>query len=312
MSSLTARMSTSWRFPPIEQYMIVLVMSTSISLYADSTAVSDESCHVAQLNCHARSGCQRALNNFFIHCRSVIKGDFRDVCPTDCKNALVSLLSTEDEAGLAFINCDCHQAGLCSERKERVEVCKREVLASMHVLEDNAPPVSCNLARWICEADTSCQTALRYYYDYCSKLFKGVKCTSRCKNSLFILSRQPHASKLRSCLCDGTEDYDCPTLKVNTENMCFTPRARRRHRKSDIARKGGAKVPQEGRPNVSSKDKRRAGHVKRRTRRRKRRNRPHRPQGRRQRARRREPRKRKGRKRRKQRDLLRKSRDKKS
>lgn len=180
-----------------------------------------QSCHVAQLQCHSRSGCHMALNNFFINCHSVIKGEQANKCPIDCKHALVSLLSTEDEAGLAFINCDCNKGGLCSERKERVKVCQREVLDSMHVLREDSLPVSCNLARWICEADTSCLTALQYYYDHCSRLFSGLKCTSRCRNSLEILSRQPHARKLRACTCDGSEDYNCQALKLNTETMCF-------------------------------------------------------------------------------------------
>lgn len=202
-----------------EPYLII-----TASLFVIARAEKSEklqSCHVAQLQCHARSGCQMALNNFFIHCHSLIKGEEITSCPTDCKHALVSLLSTEDQTGLAFINCNCQDEDSCAERKRRVEVCQIEVLESMHVLKDDAPPVTCNLARWICEADTSCLAALKYYYDHCSRLFSGIRCTSKCRNSLQILSRQPHASRLRSCLCDGSEDYDCHALKANTETLCL-------------------------------------------------------------------------------------------
>ncbi|CAL1526108.1 unnamed protein product [Lymnaea stagnalis] len=180
-----------------------------------------QSCHIAQLQCHARSGCQMALNNFFLHCHAIIKGEEVGSCPTDCKDALVSLLSTADDAGLAFINCDCHKGEVCAQRKERVEICQREVLESMNILREDSLPVSCNLARGICEADTSCLAALQYYYDHCSRLLSGLRCTSKCRNSLEILSRQSHASKLKNCNCDGSEDYNCRALKVNTETMCL-------------------------------------------------------------------------------------------
>ncbi|KAK3768060.1 hypothetical protein RRG08_045878 [Elysia crispata] len=155
--------------------------------------------------------------------RSLIVGDDKQIagCPIDCKHALLSLLSTEDNTGHAFINCDCGKDKMCVERKRKVQVCQREVLDSMHVLREDAPPITCNLARRICEADTSCLAALKYYYDHCSRLFKGIRCSAKCKNSLRILSRQHHANKLRHCMCDGSEDYDCRAVKANTEEMCF-------------------------------------------------------------------------------------------
>uniref|UniRef100_A0A0B6ZG99 GDNF/GAS1 domain-containing protein n=1 Tax=Arion vulgaris TaxID=1028688 RepID=A0A0B6ZG99_9EUPU len=193
-----------------------------------------QTCHVAQLQCQARSGCQMALNNFFIHCQSLIKGQQVTSCPIDCKHALVSLLSTEDQTGLAFINCDCRKIDSCTERKKRVDICQLDVLDSMNVLEADSPPVACNLARWICEADTSCLAALQYYYDHCLRLFNGIKCTSRCRNSLEILFRQSHASKLRTCLCDGSEDYNCHALKVNTETLCLRRKRGRRQKSQTL------------------------------------------------------------------------------
>ncbi|RUS72490.1 hypothetical protein EGW08_019744 [Elysia chlorotica] len=151
-------------------------------------------------------------------------GEHITACPVNCKHALVSLLSTEDNTGHAFINCDCGKDKSCGERKKKVQICQSEVLDSMHVLKDDAPPITCNLARRICEADTSCLAALKYYYDHCSRLFKGIRCSAKCKNSLRILSRQHQANKLRHCKCDGSEDYDCTAVKANTEEMCFRKR----------------------------------------------------------------------------------------
>ncbi|GFR79561.1 growth arrest-specific protein 1 [Elysia marginata] len=249
----------------LEVATAAVILLPSLHLFVEpanaQNASSLQSCQVAQLQCHARSGCQMALHNFFVRCSALIGGDDEHpaTCPTDCKHALVSLLSTEDNTGHAFINCDCEKDKMCVVRKKKVQVCQREVLDSMHVLREDAPPVTCNLARWICEADTSCLAALKYYYDHCSRLFKGIRCSARCKNSLRILSRQHHANKLRNCLCDGSEDYDCRAVKANTEEMCF-------HRKTSLK-----KHPDESHESSHSNAAKKA-RSRRRSRRRKRRN----------------------------------------
>ena len=81
--------------------------------------------------------------------------------------------------------------------------------------------VSCTAAQWICAADPLCSTALEYYNRFCQAMFKGRKCTDRCMNSISILKRQPTASKLETCYCDGTEDFDCVNIKTNMERLCF-------------------------------------------------------------------------------------------
>ena len=52
-------------------------------------------------------------------------------------------------------------------------------------------------------------------------MFRGKKCTDRCLNSINILKRQNAASKLENCYCDGTEDYNCQSIKDNMESLCF-------------------------------------------------------------------------------------------
>lgn len=181
---------------------------------------TSELCDHARLQCTVRTGCQMALNNFFHGCNSIILGEEKR-CTTACQHALVSLLATEDGAGLAFINCDCSGHAVCEERKQRVTVCQRHVLDSMDLVRDHRAALSCSFARWICEADTSCLAALQYYVQHCSKLFTGTRCTAKCRNSVHILYRQPNAHKLRTCRCEGDEDYDCPSLVANTERLCF-------------------------------------------------------------------------------------------
>ncbi|EEC08040.1 hypothetical protein IscW_ISCW018968, partial [Ixodes scapularis] len=66
-----------------------------------------------------------------------------------------------------------------------------------------------------------CGTALAYYYRYCHGAFRGKRCTSRCNNSLAILNRQPRADTLRSCYCDGTEDFHCQKIKDRTNQLCY-------------------------------------------------------------------------------------------
>ena len=52
-------------------------------------------------------------------------------------------------------------------------------------------------------------------------MFKGRKCSKRCKNSLSILLRQKSAAKLATCYCDGTEDFSCHNIRDNTDKLCF-------------------------------------------------------------------------------------------
>jgi hypothetical protein len=70
-------------------------------------------------------------------------------------------------------------------------------------------------------ADPLCSTALNYYNKNCQAMFKGGKCSKRCKNSLDILMRQESAGNLATCFCDGTEDFKCKEIRENTDSLCF-------------------------------------------------------------------------------------------
>ena len=52
-------------------------------------------------------------------------------------------------------------------------------------------------------------------------MFRGRRCTRRCLNSIRILRRQRASAKLESCLCDGTEPYECRRIKDNMDRLCF-------------------------------------------------------------------------------------------
>ena len=114
------------------------------------------------------------------------------------------------------MECRCTDPD-CVEKKRRVEPCRAAVTWQ------NSPNslVSCTAASWICMADPLCATALDYYNRNCQAMFKGRKCSKRCRNSLDILLRQPTASKLATCFCDGTEDFECAAIRENTDVLCF-------------------------------------------------------------------------------------------
>ena len=54
-------------------------------------------------------------------------------------------------------------------------------------------------------------------------MFRGTKCSDRCKNSLAILRRQEKATKLRQCECAVDEmlgDFFCRDIKRNMDELC--------------------------------------------------------------------------------------------
>ena len=188
-----------------------------------------ELCNQAQSKCVSRAGCSMALHNYFFNCGEVIHGEI-DICPARCRKALVSLLSTEDQEGEAFMECDCNGNSFCHTHKLRMEICSKDVLSAMKSVNDDSTDISCSLAELICRADTSCLTALQYFNHHCAKLHMGEKCSARCNNSLSILFRQRKARKLRTCICDGTESYPCQSVQENIERLCFQNESRKRGR----------------------------------------------------------------------------------
>ena len=198
----------------------ILVFVYILNALSLDVVISGESCETVQRTCFRRTGCGVALKNFFHACKSVTHGTVKK-CTVGCKRALISLLTTEDRAGSAFMNCDCKDNQLCQERKQRVEICTDDVIGELDSVDDNTTRVSCTLAQWTCEADTSCYAAFGFYVDNCQRLISGDKCTAKCNNSLNVLHQQFKAKKLQTCSCDGTEDYDCERVKAFTEELCY-------------------------------------------------------------------------------------------
>lgn len=81
--------------------------------------------------------------------------------------------------------------------------------------------VSCSVAQFICVADAECSTALDYYNRFCRSMFQGKRCTHRCLNSINILRRQEKAAKLKTCKCDGRENFDCKRIQHNMAKLCY-------------------------------------------------------------------------------------------
>ncbi|XP_045123501.1 growth arrest-specific protein 1-like isoform X1 [Portunus trituberculatus] len=176
-------------------------------------AATPMTCEDARIKCALREGCGMALQNYMLGCADLISGKSAE-CDPYCRNSLIALTSTEE--GHALMDCVCSD-DYCRESKQRVEVCRVEVLRA----NANSTVVTCSVAHWICSADTLCSTAITYYDRYCRKMFLGKECSFRCNNSLGILQRQAKAAKLASCTCDGTEPFDCEGIKNNTARLCF-------------------------------------------------------------------------------------------
>lgn len=184
-----------------------------------TTSSSATKCEIARTRCAYRMGCGMALQGYMINCADLISNR-TDVCSVNCQTALIALMSTDE--GEALIDCDCDGSFFCQMNKDRIEVCRSEVMKA------RAPDsiVSCQTARAICMADLPCSTALTYYYNRCRSLFhpgSRKRCTKLCKNSLDILVRQEKASKMKTCYCEGSEDFNCQTIKESTEQLCLNP-----------------------------------------------------------------------------------------
>uniref|UniRef100_T1IMB0 furin n=1 Tax=Strigamia maritima TaxID=126957 RepID=T1IMB0_STRMM len=176
-----------------------------------------EYCDVARAKCHFRDGCGLALRNYMFDCADMMAGRTAR-CSESCSRALIALMSTEE--GQLLVGCDCGDNEFCTQSKQRVEVCRPLVTGAM----EKSAVVSCSVAHWICKVDSLCNTALAYYHRFCRSMIHGRKCTPRCNNSIAILNRQEKADKLRTCFCDGSEEYDCNSIKRNMQHLCFKKR----------------------------------------------------------------------------------------
>jgi growth arrest-specific protein 1 len=170
------------------------------------------SCERAMQLCNYRSGCGLALRNFMLGCAELRAGE-TDACADPCKKALIALASTEE--GRPLMNCRCTTVE-CERSRARVDFCEPQSLLAAA----DADVVSCSIAQWICAVDSQCGTALRYYHDFCKRMFDGHKCTEHCNNSISVLRRQTKAAKLEECYCEGSEGYDCKAIRVHMVELC--------------------------------------------------------------------------------------------
>nr|XP_023018241.1 growth arrest-specific protein 1-like isoform X1 [Leptinotarsa decemlineata] len=197
-----------------------LIMLSVTWLVGETSAIP---CEEARMKCAYRVGCGMALQNYLMGCSAVLQGEsFPTYCPDFCQYTLTALTSTEE--GKELMECQCSDH-FCEDQKRRTDICAPLVLETM-----NSPVVPCRVAQWICEADAICSKAFEYYNQYCKAMFHGKKCTPRCNNSINILRRQEKAAKLKTCKCDGTEDYDCHGIQRNMNKLCFHKHSRHHNR----------------------------------------------------------------------------------
>ena len=178
-----------------------------------SVPADEVSCNMATLACANRDGCGVALEQYLLSCSDLVSG-VANVCSKQCQLSLVALLSTPE--GERLMQCQC-QDDQCLLQKQRIEPCRSEV--TWNTRKDTI--VTCTTATWICSADATCATAMDYYNRNCHKMFRGEKCSRRCKNSLDIMLRQKAAAKLATCYCEGDEDFECINIRRNTDVLCF-------------------------------------------------------------------------------------------
>lgn len=204
-----------------------------------STQSEPIGCKQAYTNCAYREHwCGSALKAFTDDCAELI-GDQTDQCSTRCLRSMIALRSSDEGHDLARCECDeDDDSDFCEHTKTRSRLCQDQVDLAIN----SNSTVSCSIATAICMADQACSTALDYYYANCQSLFSQRHCSPRCYNSLAVLYKQPKASKLINCQCDGTEEFACVKYKTYTERFCM----RRSPEAAPVSSSGSAMVLQHG------------------------------------------------------------------
>lgn len=200
----------------IDNQIIINDRNSSFPSESSTTQAPEQSisCEQAYTQCALRKVCAPALKAYNDDCQDLINNRTNQ-CSPKCLKAMIALRSSEE--GDDLVNCDCHLNEYCTQSKQRSQACKPQVELAV----DPKTVVSCSTASWICMADQLCSTALEYYYRNCQTLFSQRHCSMRCNNSLSILYRQPKASKLINCHCDGSEEFPCIKYKTYTERLCL-------------------------------------------------------------------------------------------
>jgi len=223
-------------------------------------------CASAKNRCVHRQGCGMALHNVMLSCAEEMRppsaasaaAPAAAACAARCRRALVSLMSVDEGLGSDYLSCDCAGNGNCELLRSRLGVCAAGVSGSLRRLRlgqaaaaveaapagaavasaaaatEQAVAVSCSLAKLLCEADTSCGTALHFFELNCRSLWMTpaaaadatTKCSRKCNNSLTVLYRQQRAEPLRTCVCDASDGGSlsvdaCVRMRTGTERHCL-------------------------------------------------------------------------------------------
>ncbi|CAB4062854.1 GAS1 [Lepeophtheirus salmonis] len=203
-----------------------ILNSPKVDLVAQSWSTEDddtnadsnlESCRFLSLKCSYRGGCGATLRSYLLECNDLIQNK-TEICSESCKYTLIGLTSTPE--GKSMLDCDCGTDEECFNSRYRLEICSKD---SVLYANRQDTVVSCTEAKWICMSDSECSKALEYYNIFCKSMFRGNKCTNRCRNSINILKKQNKAAKLETCFCDNDEilGYKCSDIKRNMKELCL-------------------------------------------------------------------------------------------
>ncbi|CAN9512977.1 unnamed protein product [Ophioblennius macclurei] len=164
-------------------------------------------CWQAIMNCQAERECNYAYEHYIRACGPVLTGD-RKKCPSHCISSLVQLNLTKN--GPALEDCSCGHDSVCTHTKRAIEPCLPRTTST-----------GCTEARYQCQRDPQCSSAMHDYLNHCGKLFNGAVCTNACRNVIANMRKIPKGQQLDTCMCDGTERAICEFVKSSMKALCF-------------------------------------------------------------------------------------------
>ena len=155
------------------------------------------------------------LAEYLRHCRLLNASNHRE-CGL-CKRAVAKLLNLPKQLGYAWLTCDCRANAFCHDEQANVEQCLQHAVTTIAA---QTSPISCDLARYRCDVDSSCSTRLKPFEE-CVNYFhfnnSSVACEYRDYCSYIAKQFWQHnkTQQMRDCLCPDATRAECWHLQVD-------------------------------------------------------------------------------------------------